>query len=154
MKVKIICFGKLDEKAYMLASQEYQKRLTRFCDLEIVELKESSFNDATKNQKLNMQNLKTQLLGAKDYVIYFLDVTGKQIDSLEFAKILADAKDQQTGKMCFVIGPSDGYDADFKNNYSRISFGAITLPHQLFRIVLLEQIYRGLMINNHQKYHK
>lgn len=154
MKLQILSFGKLDEQMFKNVSQEYLKRISRYCDLEIIELKEETKYEIKKNQSINTQLLISHLTRLTNYKIYFLDVDAKLVSSLEFSKIIDENKNLETGKLSLVIGPSDGYDQELIKSYKKISFGKITLPHQLFRIILLEQIYRAFKIINQEKYHK
>ncbi|WP_031542970.1 23S rRNA (pseudouridine(1915)-N(3))-methyltransferase RlmH [Mesoplasma photuris] len=155
MKIKILCFGKLDEKYFIDASKEYLKRISKFADLEVIELKEEFKFADLKNREINSNSLMQKLESFKDHEVIVMDVASKISSSEDLAEEILNIKDLKTGKVIFTIGPSDGYSDDFKNKYkNKISFGKITLPHQLFRIILLEQIYRSFKINNNEKYHK
>lgn len=143
--IKIVCVGKVKEKYLQEAISDYMKRLSKYHKVSIIELEDS-----------NMEEESTKILkniDSKDYVIT-LDIEGNQISSLE----LADKIDKlfiTTPNITFVIGGSYGLDRKVKDraNYS-LSFSKLTFPHQLFRVILLEQIYRSFKILNNETYHK
>ena len=149
--IKIICVGKLKEKYLKDAIEEYSKRLSKYTKLEIVELKDLDY-DITKTIKEEGQSI-LKHIEEKEYVIT-LEINGKQLSSTEFASILEKANIEYSN-ITFVIGGSYGLSNDVINrsNY-HLSFSKLTFPHQLFRIVLLEQIYRAYKINNNESYHK
>ena len=149
--IKIICVGKLKEKYLKDAIEEYSKRLSKYTKLEIVELKDLDY-DITKTIKEEGQSI-LKHIEEKEYVIT-LEINGKQLSSTEFASILEKANIEYSN-ITFVIGGSYGLSNDVinKNNY-HLSFSKLTFPHQLFRIILLEQIYRAYKINNNESYHK
>ena len=143
--IKIICVGKVKEKYLQEAINDYMKRLCKYHKVEIVELEDS-----------NMIEEKVKILkhiDSKDYVIT-LDIEGRMLSSVE----LADKIDKTfitNSNICFVIGGSYGLDKEVKTraNFS-LSFSKLTFPHQLFRVILLEQIYRSFKILNNETYHK
>ncbi len=143
--IKIVCVGKIKEKFYRDAIDEYMKRLTRFHKVIIDEVIDS---DIVKEGKLILNHISD-----KDYVIV-LDILGKSLNSIEFSSFI-DNTLIINSNIVFVIGGSDGLNDDVKNraNYS-ISFSKMTFPHQLFRVILLEQIYRSFKIINNETYHK
>ncbi len=149
--IKIICVGKLKEKYLKDAIEEYSKRLSKYTKLEIVELKDLDY-DITKTIKEEGQSI-LKHIEEKEYVIT-LEINGKQLSSTEFASILEKANIEYSN-ITFVIGGSYGLSNDVINrsNY-HLSFSKLTFPHQLFRIILLEQIYRAYKINNNESYHK
>lgn len=159
MKINIICVGKLKESYLKAAVAEYSKRLSRFCTLSIIELPDERIPDnpsAAEQQKI----LKTEAdkimkyIGTDDYV-YALCVEGKQMSSETFASKLSDTMLSGKSTVDLVIGGSLGLD-DFvkKRSDFRLSFSMMTFPHQLMRVVALEQIYRAFKINSGEKYHK
>ncbi|AUF83656.1 23S rRNA (pseudouridine(1915)-N(3))-methyltransferase RlmH [Mesoplasma syrphidae] len=155
MKIKIFCFGKLDKKFFLEAFNDYAKRISKFAALEIIELKEEFVGENNKNSEINSNHLFDKLEKIRDFEIVVLDVKSKQVSSEQFAEIIDNNKNYKSGKMAFIVGPSDGYSQKFLSKYSqKISLGSVTLPHQLFRVILAEQIYRGLKIINNEKYHK
>lgn len=143
--IKIICVGKIKEKYLQDAISDYMKRLTKYHKVFIVELDDSNMVEESKKILKNIDS--------KDFVIT-LDVEGNQLSSVQFA----DKIDKQfivNPNITFVIGGSDGLDLKVKEraNYS-LSFSRLTFPHQLFRVILLEQIYRCFKILNNETYHK
>lgn len=150
IKINLVCVGGLKEKYWQQAVDEYVKRLGRFCTLKIVEIDETiNPNTALALQK-DAQKISPHLKG---YVIV-LDVLGKSISSPELAKKLADLS-RTTSEITFVIGASNGLSDKIKAVADeRISFSALTFPHQLMRVIFLEQIYRAFTINNNLTYHK
>jgi len=154
MNIKLICFGKMDEAGFREVLKFYQQKITKKVKLEIIELKEQSSADPKSNRRRNMELLNEQLVKYPNYEKIIFDVSGKLIDSLQFAELIDKNKSFQTGNLLFVIGPSDGYDRELIQPFTKISFGKVTYPHQLFRILALEQIYRSLKILDHEKYHK
>jgi 23S rRNA (pseudouridine1915-N3)-methyltransferase len=154
MNIKLICFGKMDEHSFREVLKFYQQKINKKVKLEIIELKEQSSADVKSNLRRNMELLNEQLVKFPHYEKIVFDVSGQLIDSLQFAEIIDKNKSFQNGNLLFVIGPSDGYDRKLIQPLTKISFGKVTYPHQLFRILALEQIYRSLKILDHEKYHK
>lgn len=150
--IKIICVGKLKEKYLEAASREYIKRISKYTNIEIIEILDSAIDDkkiAIEKEKLGIQ----KHLTGKEYVIT-LEIEGKEISSVEFSKEL-DKKLMINSNITFIIGGSHGIHSDIKNiSNFRLSFSKMTFPHQLFRVMLLEQIYRSYKIMNNEKYHK
>ena len=159
MKIKIICVGKLKEKYLKDAISEYSKRLGRFCNLEITELADEKIPDnpsAAEEEKVLLCEGEKILgkIGATDYVIT-LCVEGKQLSSEEFANKIHTLTLGGKSNITFIIGGSLGLHPDVKNRSDlRLGFSKMTFPHQLMRVVLLEQIYRAFKINANEKYHK
>ncbi len=154
MFIKILCFGKLNDRLNQQLFDFYQTKIQKKINFEVIELKENYQAEERVNLEVNSSLLQEKINKFADYEVVLLDVEGELVSSEEFAQLIAKNKNLKTGKLLFVIGPSDGYDQTFKLNYPRISFGKITLPHQLFRVVLAEQIYRALKIIDHEQYHK
>lgn len=152
MKVNIVCVGKIKEKFFVDAIAEYQKRLSRFCDLKIIEVEEASnVKDLEKKSELEGKLLLEKCSG----VIVALDGRGKQLSSPEIADFIESKKNQGNSEITFVIGGSNGLSDEIRNKSNLIlSFGKITFPHQLFRVVLIEQIYRAFTILENLPYHK
>ena len=146
--IKIICVGKIKEKFYTEAILEYQKRLSKYTKLEIIEI-----NDEKNNLLEKEANNILKHIGDKDYVIT-LEIEGKSLTSEELAKMI-DKTLVINSNIVFVIGSSYGLDDKVKkrSNY-HLSFSKLTFPHQLFRVILLEQIYRSFKILNNETYHK
>jgi len=149
MNINIICIGKLKEKYWQDAAAEYIKRLSRFCKLTITELSESK-NDSKEEESDNILNHITK----GSYVIA-LDVTGKNLSSEGLAEKLNDLGLEGKSDIVFIIGGSNGFDDRVRQAADmRLSFSSFTFPHQLMRVILLEQIYRASKINAGEKYHK
>lgn len=141
--VKLICVGDFKEKYWKDARNEYEKRLSKFFDFSTLILKEEGLEKESKN-------ILSKLSG---YTI-LLDVASKNISSPLLAEKI-EKLSQKTSKITFIIGGSDGVSDEVKNAVNeKISFGDITLPHQLARVVFLEQLYRAGTINAGIKYHK
>lgn len=150
--IKVICVGKIKEKYLSDAVYEYSKRISKYTKIEIIEV-----NDRDKfpiNDILNKEAEDVlKHIKDKDYVIT-LEINGNSLDSLELAKKVDNIFNNYSN-LVFVIGGSYGISDIIKNrsNYS-LSFSNLTFPHQLFRVMLLEQIYRVYKINNNETYHK
>lgn len=162
MKVSIIAVGKIKEKYLKDAIAEYVKRLSKFCDLNIIELDEASLqieNDSNIKKALNIEcNLiskKVKDLKNEKTFIFALDINGKELSTLDFHKKLEEIKISGVANIIFIIGGSYGLDEDIKKMADfRFSFSKLTFPHQLFRVILLEQIYRIFKIEHNEPYHK
>jgi 23S rRNA (pseudouridine1915-N3)-methyltransferase len=150
--IKIICVGSIKENYLQDALNEYTKRLQKYTKLEIIEVKDIDYPDLNKCLTLEGAEI-LKHLNPKDYNI-ILDIKGEELDSLSFAKKLSSINNFNSN-ITFIIGGSNGLSNDVKEkaNY-RLSFSSLTFPHQLFRVMLLEQIYRAYKINNHETYHK
>jgi 23S rRNA (pseudouridine1915-N3)-methyltransferase len=153
MNIKIICIGKIKEKYLVDGIEEYRKRIKPFCDLELIELKEVNTPDIYKNIEQE-GDLILNAIKKTDYVIA-LSIPGKNISSETFAQMIKDHYTYNASPITFVIGGSNGLDKRVldRSDYE-LSFGKMTFPHQLMRLVLFEQVYRCMMINNNHKYHK
>lgn len=149
--IKIICVGNIKEKYLKDAIKEYEKRLTKYTKLEIIEVKSLETDDINKNLKDEANNI-LKHIKEKDYIIS-LDRFGKVFDSVELSKQLEKILIQKD--ITFIIGGSNGVDKSIKNmSNDLLSFSNLTFPHQIFRILLLEQIYRSFKILNNEQYHK
>lgn len=149
--IKIICVGKIKEAFYRDAINEYLKRLSKYTKIDIIECKD--FSDNEDNCLLKEKVEIERYIQDKDYVIT-LEIEGKEYSSLELAKEL-DNLLTINSNITFVIGGSNGLHNDIKKRSNlAISFSKMTFPHQLFRVILLEQIYRSFKINNNESYHK
>jgi 23S rRNA (pseudouridine1915-N3)-methyltransferase len=143
--IKIIAVGKIKEKYFRDAIGEYTKRLSKYTKLDIIEIQDSNINS---EKDLILKNIKD-----KDYVIT-LEIEGTTYSSLNFSKKI-DNQLIQNSNICFIIGGSDGLHEEVKKiAKEKISFSNMTFPHQLFRIILLEQVYRAYKIINNESYHK
>ena len=149
--IRLICVGKVSSKEMNSLIDEYCKRIKPFQKFEIVELKEAKKGDIKSNIKQETDDILNSLKG--DIKILF-DINGKAIKSEWFAETFMEANNNSK-TIDFVICGSDGMDDEQKNIFNhKICFGNVTFPHQLFRVLAVEQIYRGLTINNNIKYHK
>ncbi len=158
MKVTIIALGKLKEAYLRDAVSEYVKRLSRYCDLEIVELEPVKLPDAPSKSQIDAALLKEAEMIIKKIPkncdVYPLCVEGKQLSSEEFAEKVNDLSQQGRG-IAFIIGSSYGLSETVKAMAKfRFSLSKMTFPHQLFRVMLLEQAYRAFKINEGSTYHK
>ena len=150
--IKVICIGKLKEKYLKEAEEEYLKRLQKYTNIEIIELQDSIIDD----EKIALEKEKDQInryITGKEYLIT-LEIEGRQLSSVELAekinKILIE-----NSNITFLIGGSYGIHSSIKEKSSlKLSFSKMTFPHQLFRILLLEQLFRSYKILNNEKYHK
>ena len=163
MNLDIICIGKLKEKYWTEAAAEYAKRLGRFCKLNVWELPESRLADnaspaqeeAVKAAEGKAILAKIEALGGQQTYVFALDPRGKELRSEDFAEKLAQIVLNGKSRVVFVIGGSLGLSDEVRKTAdSLLSFSAMTFPHQLFRVMLLEQIYRACKINAGEKYHK
>lgn len=159
MNINIICIGKLKEKYWVDAIKEYSKRLSRFVTLNIVELKESRLrsNPSAADEEAVKVAEGKEILGKirpGEYVIT-LEIKGKALTSEQLADKISYLGLQGKSTIDFVIGGSQGLSQDVsKRSDFKLSFSAMTFPHQMMRVILLEQIYRAFKINNHEAYHK
>lgn len=159
MKIDIICVGKLKEKYLVQAIAEYSKRLSRYCKLNIIELSDEKTPDnASEKEELMIKQKEGEkiLSQVKDgaYVVA-LDLGGKMISSEELAGFMSDRALRGDSHLVFIIGGSLGLSNEvLQRAQYKLCFSKMTFPHQLFRVMLLEQIYRGYRINNGEPYHK
>ena len=145
--IKIICFGKLKENYLVNAVNDYYERVNKYHKISILELKDSeNIIDEEKELLKIIQNDKSHKI--------LLDIKGDEVSSIEFSTLIND-KLTHFSSITFIIGSSNGVSENIKNFVNqKISFGKITMPHGLFRAVLLEQIYRSFKILNNESYHK
>lgn len=159
MKITILTVGKVKEKFYRQAIEEFEKRLSRYCKLDIIEVNDEKTPDnASEKEEFTIKEKEGERLlryiKDTDYVCA-LAIDGKQLDSLELSEKINQLGINGTSSIIFVIGGSLGLDerilkrADYK-----LSFSKMTFPHQLMRVILLEQIYRSFRIMNGEPYHK
>lgn len=150
--IKIVCVGKLKENYLKEAVSEYLKRLGKYTKVSIIELNDVNNTDVNNIIKKEEEEI-LKNIDSKDYIIS-LDINGQNISSTEFAKKVSDTFISYSN-ITFIIGGSYGLSDKIKqiSNY-RMSFSKLTFPHQLFRVMLLEQIYRTFKINNNEEYHK
>jgi len=155
LHIRLITVGTLKETFWRDAYAEYAKRLTRYCKLELIEIKES-------NPKQESADIRAKLDTKKGHV-FLMDIKGTPTSSEDLASKISNLS-QTTSTITFIIGGSDGVymGSDPTTQHGslatlindKISFGKITLPHQLFRVILTEQIYRAFTMIGNEKYHK
>ncbi len=158
--IDLICVGKLNAKYFAQGVDEYRKRLSAFAAFRIIELPEEKIEEKNASDAIVKKALEKEARAIlanvrKGAAIVALCVEGKQISSEELAQLLADRAGSGAGDIAFVIGSSHGLADEVKQAAMlRFSMGRITMPHQLARLVLTEQIYRACTINAGMKYHK
>jgi len=159
MNISVICIGKLKEKYWTDAIQEYGKRLSKYCSLTINELKEEKLPDnPSKAEEINVKEAEgkniLKQIKSNTYVIA-LEIQGKELTSEALAEKMQTLAIDGKSDVAFIIGGSLGLSdevlarADF-----RLSFSKMTFPHQMMRVILLEQIYRSFKIIKNETYHK
>ena len=159
MKIKIVTVGKLKEKYLKDGIAEYSKRISRFAAVEMIELADEKTPDRasdSENEKiLDLEgNRILSKIGDREFVVV-LAIEGKTLSSEEFSKQLEQASINGYSTLTFVIGGSLGLSKEVKKRANlSVSFGRLTLPHQLMRLVLIEQIYRAFTIQQGSPYHK
>lgn len=152
MKINIVAVGKIKEKFFVDAIDEYAKRLSKFCDFRIIEVDE--FSQLENIQQKQAKEGEALLSKASGYLVA-LDGKGTVLSSDEMAKHMQAKMVSGVSEITFIIGGSNGLSKELKEKVNAVvSFGKITFPHQLFRVVLTEQIYRAFTIINHINYHK
>lgn len=160
MDIKIIAVGKIKEKFYKEAIEEYLKRMTSYNNIEIIEVVDEMAAENLSEKELDQVKAKEgerilSKINTDDFVVS-LEILGKQMDSIEFAKFIENEMKEGFGRnLVFVIGGSNGLSKEVsKRSNKKLSFGKMTYPHQLMRVVLTEQIYRAYRIINGHPYHK
>ena len=159
MKISIICVGKIKEKFFNMAIDEYSKRLSRYCKLELFEVADEKTPDGCKKaieDQIKAKEGERILSIIKDdaYVIS-LAIQGRKMDSEKFSDTIEKLGVDGVSHITFIIGGSLGLDERvLKRSDMLLSFSDMTFPHQLMRVILLEQIYRGYRIMNGEPYHK
>ena len=160
MTIEIICVGKLKEKYWQDAAAEYSKRLGRFCTLKITELPEVRLSGSSAAEEAAVVNAESEAILAKlspgpQSFCIALAIKGKSLGSEALADKIADLGLSGKSRIVFVIGGSLGLSEKLIASCDMsLSFSAMTFPHQLMRVVLLEQIYRAFKINANESYHK
>ncbi len=150
--IKIVTVGSIKEKYLKEAIQEYQKRISKYTNIEIIELKDEGLVEEKKAIELESEKIEKHISN-KDYLIT-LEIEGEEYTSLEFAEKIRKTLIDYSN-ITFVIGGSYGLSNNIKSKANmHLSFSKMTFPHQLFRVILLEQIYRAYKINNNESYHK
>ena len=164
MKITILCAGKFKEAYWEAAAAEYQKRLTRYCSLQVIAVAdEATPEHASEKEEQKIREKEGERMiawldknaqGSGSRVIA-LAIKGKRMDSIGFASYIEAAQNEGCMQLIFIIGGSLGLsDAVLRRADMRLSFSEFTFPHQLMRVILLEQIYRAYRIICRQPYHK
>ena len=159
MRITIVCVGKVKEKYFTGAIDEYSKRLSRYCKLEIVEVPDEKTPDGASeavNQQIKEKEGRRILDKIpEDAYVMVLAIEGKQPDSVELSQKIEKLGVRGESHIVFVIGGSLGLSNEvMKRANEAISFSRMTFPHQLMRVILLEQVYRAYRIMNNEPYHK
>ena len=158
LTINIVCIGKIKEKFFKDAIDEYSKRLSKYCKLNILELPDEKIPDKTN------QNIENEIKSKecdniinhikKDSYVVCLDLTGKELSSEQFSKSIEDIS-MESSQITFIIGGSLGLtEKILKLANQKICFSKMTFPHQLIRIFLLEQLFRAFKISNGETYHR
>lgn len=151
IKINILCVGNLKDKFFIDASAEYLKRLSRFCQCNVKELKE--YTNLENIEQIKLAEGQEIMNNLKGYTV-LLDVKGKEMSSEQFATLIKDIS-LTSSEITFVIGGSYGVSEQVKQKVNfKLSVSPMTFPHRLFRVMLLEQIYRAFTILNNINYHK
>ena len=159
MRINIVCVGKIKEKYLKLGIDEFKKRLSKYCKLEIIELEDEKAPENLSDKEMLMikeKEGKKILSKIKDnsYVIA-LAIDGKNLSSEELAETINKLGVRGVSNITFVIGGSLGLSDEVLSRADyKLSFSKMTFPHQLMRLILLEQVYRAYRINNNEPYHK
>jgi len=158
IKVNLITLGKLKEKYLVAACEEYKKRLKGYCNLEIIEIEPVRLPDKPSQGEIEKALLKeAEIINSKipqGSGVFAMCIEGKQLSSEQLAEKIQSSSNMGQS-LTFIIGSSHGLSEEIKKRADvRLSVSAMTFPHQLFRVMLLEQIYRGFKINEGSAYHK
>ena len=159
LNVNIICVGKLKEKYLSEAVKEYSKRLSAFCRLSVTELDESKLSEKASQSEINLalENEADKILAkvGRDSYLIAMCIEGKELSSEKFSALLDKVQIEGKSRVDIVIGSSFGLSDRVKNKADfRLSVSPMTFPHQLFRVMILEQVYRAFHISTGGKYHK
>ena len=159
ININIICIGKLKEKYLKDAVSEYSKRLSKYCKINIIELSDEKIPSKVNDSIINSVKIEegTKIINSlkNDSYVFSLDLKGKQYSSEEFSHKIQELSVNGYSTITFIIGGTLGLTNEvLKKSNELICFSKMTFPHQLFRVILLEQIYRSYKINNNESYHK
>ena len=159
MKITLITVGKIKEKYWNMAIDEYAKRLSRYCKLELMEVADEKTPDgASEALEMQIKGKEAERILAKipqDAYVIPLAIQGTMLDSVQLSKKIEQLGVRGHGHLVFVIGGSLGLsDKVMERGNESISFSKMTFPHQMMKVILLEQIYRGYRIMNNEPYHK
>ena len=159
MNISVICVGKIKEKFYRDALEEYTKRLSKFANISIIEVEdEETPQKASEKEELQIKDKEGKRILAKisdSSYVYTLEIEGKKLSSEGLAEHLKCRMNEGKSRICFIIGGSLGLSDEVKKRSDfKLSFSDMTFPHQLMRVILSEQIYRSFKIINNEPYHK
>ena len=159
MKITLITVGKIKEKFYTQAVAEYEKRLSKYCSLQLMEVAdEKAPENLSEKEMLQIKGKEGERILSKikdTQVVIALDIKGKQMSSEGFADYISHLGIQGTSDLVFIIGGSLGLcESVLKRSQFRLSFSPMTFPHQLMKVILIEQIYRAFRIIKSEPYHK
>lgn len=159
MNVTIICVGKLKEKFFKEATDEYIKRISRFAKVNVLELSDEAIpanaSPAEEKNVLFREGEKILAKIPKGAFVISLCIEGKELSSTQMSRFLEEKLGEGVSNICFIIGGSLGLSDEVKNRSDfKLSFSKMTFPHQLMRVVLLEQVYRCFKISANESYHK
>lgn len=159
MRITVVCVGKIKEKYWNMAIDEYAKRLSRYCKLEIVQVEDEKTPDgASEAIESSIKEKEGKKILAKipdNAYVTALAIEGKMLDSVELSEKIEQLGVQGEGHLVFVIGGSLGLSKEvMKRADYALSFSKMTFPHQMMRVILLEQIYRAYRISSGEPYHK
>ena len=159
MKIRILTIGKLKEKYLVNGINEYVKRLNAYCKVELVEVPDEPIPDnASENVENIIKDKEADKIVSKikdDEYVIVLDLHGKEIDSVAFSKHIEKCMIDGKSTIVFVIGGSLGHGEEILSRAQlRLSFSPMTFPHQLMRLILIEQVYRAFKIMKNETYHK
>lgn len=159
MKITVLCVGKIKEKYFTMAIDEYSKRLSRYVKLEITSVADEKTpdgaSDAVENAIRDKEGKRILANLKEDSYVITLEIEGKMLDSVELSKKIESIGVSGKGHITFIIGGSLGLSDEVKSKSDyKLSFSKMTFPHQLMRVVLLEQIYRSYRILGNEPYHK
>ena len=159
LNIILICVGKLKEKFYIDAAEEYCKRLSRFCSLEVIEIPEYRLPDHPLNTHISLglekeyESIMKKL--PQGALTIAMNIDGREMSSLELSEYITDNSVKGTSKICFILGSSYGLHENIYNSVDmRLSLSKMTFPHHLARVILLEQLYRAFSISAGAMYHK
>ena len=159
MNINIVCVGKIKEKYLKLGIDEFKKRLSKYCKLDIIELDDEKAPENLSDKEMTIIKDKEgkkilSKVKANSYVIA-LAIDGKNISSEELADAMSKLAVRGNSNITFIIGGSLGLSDEVLSRADyKLSFSKMTFPHQLMRLILLEQVYRAYRINNGEPYHK
>lgn len=160
INLKIICVGKIKEKSLENLINEYIKRISKYAKIEVIELEDekllNSFSLATQNQikQIECEKIKNKLEKIGKSTVFALDLTGKEYDSVSFAKKIEEISIYSSSTISFIIGGSLGLTDELLSMCDyKICFSKMTFPHQLIRLFLSEQLFRSFKILNNETYH-